>query len=148
MNQTEYQRLRRQLDEELRTGIELLQAGHRAKVEALDARWGEAPAEEIRPSEPEPAAPPPPEPAAPAAEPQRTRRRDGEVQADVEAALEGLGEEFQKSDLCRALGYEPRRTSLHRALRELQKAGVIEVQTYGRGRRATRYRKVDTGEEG
>src|SRR3954468_7850852 len=41
VNQTEYQRLRRQLDEELRAGMEMLQAGHRGKVEALDARWRE-----------------------------------------------------------------------------------------------------------
>src|SRR4051794_28022067 len=41
VNQTEYQRLRRQLDEELRAGMEMLQAGHRTKVEALDARWQE-----------------------------------------------------------------------------------------------------------
>lgn len=56
MDRDEYQRLRRQLDEELRAGIEMLQAGHRAKVEALDARWQE-PAEQIGPVEadPEPA---------------------------------------------------------------------------------------------
>jgi hypothetical protein len=146
MNQAEYQRHRRQLDEELRAGIEMLQAGHRAKVEALDARWEEPP-EETLASEPEPPAPPP-EPTAPAPQPRRERRRGGEVQADVEAALEKVGTEFLKRDILQALGYEPHRTSLHRALWELQKAGVIEVQLYGIGRRATRYRKVEQKAEG
>src|SRR5919205_4580623 len=57
LDRDEYQRLRRQLDEELRAGIEMLQAGHRAKVEALDARWQE-PAGQVVPAggaAPEPA---------------------------------------------------------------------------------------------
>jgi hypothetical protein len=41
LNRAEYQRLRRQLDEELRAGIEMLRAGHRAKVEALEELWDE-----------------------------------------------------------------------------------------------------------
>jgi hypothetical protein len=41
LNRAEYQRLRRQLDEELRAGIEMLRAGHRAKVEALEDLWDE-----------------------------------------------------------------------------------------------------------
>ena len=142
MDQAEYQRLRRQLDEELHVGIELLQAGHRVKVEALDARWREeseaAPASS--PAAPEPV---PEEPSVPtAAALPRERREAGEVLADVEAALERVGEEFLKSDLCQALGYEPQRSSLHRALWELQKEGVIEIESQGIGRRATRYRKV------
>jgi hypothetical protein len=85
LNRAEYQRLRRQLDEELRAGIEMIQAGYRAKVEALDVLWEEPLSEEVPASEPEliaasppePAAPSPPEPAAPATEPKSARRREG-----------------------------------------------------------------------
>lgn len=148
MNQAEYQRLRRQLDEELRAGLELLQAGHRAKVEALDARWeAEVEAESAGdPTLPEPVALPEPlpEPAAPPAPSPSARLRlgAGELLEDVEAALARVGEEFLQSDLCRALGYEPHRGSLHRVLRELEGEGVLEIQRQGFGRRATLYRKT------
>ena len=141
MNRAEYQRLRRQLDEELRAGIEMLRTGHRAKVEALEALWDE-PAVEVpasRPAgtapalreEPVPAAPPPPE----------GRRTPGEIRAEVEAALAKLREVFEKGDLCRAMGYEPHRSSLHRVIEEMLGDGVLEVESVGAGRRATRYRQ-------
>ena len=142
MNRAEYQRLRRQLDEELRAGIDLLQAGYRAKVEDLDAKWGEPVLEESPPSEPEVAAPPAPEPAAPAAEPRSKRRREGEVESDIEAALDKVGDVFLKRELCRALGYEPPRTSFYRALAQLERDGIIKLESPGVGRRAGLYRKV------
>ena len=145
MNQAEYQRLRRQLDEELRAGMEMLQAGHRAKVEALDAQGLEdsGPHPASRPVPPEPREEPPLPAAVPVAE--RERLQAGELLDDIEAALERVGDEFLKSDLCRALGYEPHRSSLHRALRKLEMEDVLEVQRLGLGRRASRYRK--TGKE-
>ena len=93
MNLGEYQRLRRQLDEELRVGMEMLHAGHQAKVEALDARWQEEtePAPASRPATPEPQ----PQPVAPAVSPSR-RLEAGELLNDVEAALALMGEEFQE----------------------------------------------------
>jgi hypothetical protein len=145
VNQAEYQRLRRQLDEELRAGMEMLQAGHRAKVEALDAQGQEdsGPRPASRPVPPEPREEPPLPAAAPPAE--RERLQAGELLDDIQAALEQVGDEFLKSDLCRALGYEPHRSSLHRAIRDLENEGVLEVQRQGLGRRASRYRK--TGRE-
>ena len=164
MNRAEYQRLRRQIDEELRAGIDMLQAGYRAKVEALDALWGEPPSEEVPANEPEtsappapessvslspePSVPPIPEPAAPPAKPRSVRRLDGEVEDDVRAALDRLGDVFHKSDLCRALGYEPPRTSLYRALATLQREGIIELESPGGGRRANLYRKARNEAEG
>jgi hypothetical protein len=139
LNQGEYQRLRRQLDEELRVGMEMLHAGHQAKVAALDARWteepGPAPASRLATPEPRPA------PVTPAAS-QPRRLEPGELQNDVEAALALMGDEFKKSDLCRALGYEPHRSSLHRVLRELQQDGTLEIGTPGLGGRASFYRKI------
>ncbi len=143
VDHAEYQRRRRQLDAELRAGIEMLQEGHRARVEALDSLWlkatEEAPAGPSTPPEPTPIEPAPPAPAPSAP---RARRGAGELLEDVEAALEALGEEFEKKDLCRALGYTPNRTSLHRALWNLQGEGRIEPLRFGSGGRATRYRKV------
>ena len=141
MDRDEYQRLRRQLDEELRAGIEMLQAGHRAKVEALDARWQE-PAGQVVPAggaAPEPAVQAAPVPVPPA--PASKRRGAWEVYADVEKALAAVGEEFGTNELARAMPYTPHRSSLHRALRELEQDGAIEIQSYGGGRRPTRYRK-------
>jgi hypothetical protein len=69
LDQAEYQRRRRQLDDELRAGIEMLQEGHRAKVEALDRLW-------LKTDEEAPASPPaPPEPVA--SEPQGQRGLEG-----------------------------------------------------------------------
>lgn len=148
LNQSEYQRRRRQLDEELRAGIDMLQEGHRTKIEALDSLWLKA-AEEAPESPPAPTAPAPtaPEPAPPAPalpEPAtlRERRQAGELRDDVEAALAAVGDEFVKRDLCRALGYTPNRTSLHRVLWDLQGEGLIEPLHPGQGGRATRYRKA------
>jgi uncharacterized membrane protein len=140
LNQAEYQRRRRQLDEELRAGIEMLQEGHRAKVEALDSLWlraaAEAPESPPAPTAPEPA------PPAPALSEPASRRQAGELRDDIEAALAAVGDEFVKRDLCRALGYTPNRTSLHRVLWDLQGEGLIEPLHLGRGGRATRYRKA------
>lgn len=135
MDLAEYQRLRRQLDEELRAGIEMLQAGHRAKVVELDGLRVSSTAA--------PAQPPAPAPASPVVAAEPTQRLEpGELLADVELALTEVGEVFRKSDLCAALGYEPQRSTLHRVLAELQRDGVIQVDHPGSGRRATRYRKI------
>jgi uncharacterized membrane protein len=140
LDQTEYQRRRRQLDDELRAGIEMLQEGHRAKVEALDSLGLEA-GEEAPASPPAPPEAALPAPALPEPLPLRERREAGELRDDVEAALAAIGEEFEKRDLYRALGYTPKRTSLHRVLWDLQGEGLIELLEPGRGGRATRYRK-------
>lgn len=39
MTRQEYEERRRRLDEELRTGRELLEASHQAQVRALDLHW-------------------------------------------------------------------------------------------------------------
>jgi hypothetical protein len=140
LNQAEYQRRRRQLDDELRAGIEMLQEGHRTKVERLDRLWLEA-GEEAPASPPVLPEAPPPAPVPPEPSPLRERREAGALRDDVEAALTAVGDEFEKRDLYRALGYRPKRTSLYRVLWDLQGEGLIELLDPGRGGRATRYRK-------
>ncbi len=137
MDPAEYQRRRRQLDEELRAGIEMLQEGHRAKVEALDSLW-------LKAGEEAPAAPPEPLASTP---PHPERREAGDLRDDVLAALAAVGDEFEKRDLCRALGYTPNRTSLYRVLWDLQGEGRIEPLRLGRGRRSTRYRQASPDAE-
>ena len=53
----------------------------------------------------------------------RGARTPGEIRGEVEAAMARLGDGFERGDLCRALGYEPHRSSLHRALREAREGG-------------------------
>src|SRR4029079_1679549 len=108
----------------------------------------------LKTDEEAPASPPaPPEPVAsepPVAPfpPPLERREAGELVQDIEAALATVGDEFEKRDLCRALGYTPNRTSLHRVLWDLRGDGLIELLHPGRGGRATRYRKASPGSGG
>jgi hypothetical protein len=66
----------------------------------------------------------------------------GELDDEVEAALRTLPEEFDRNDLCRALGYEPERTSLYRILQDFKKAGRLTEKQRGSGRVPTVYRKT------
>jgi DNA-binding PadR family transcriptional regulator len=61
--------------------------------------------------------------------------------------LPQLPERFDKNDVQRALGFTPSRSTLFRALEELQMEGVIAVETAGSGRTPSKFRKVYTQEE-
>lgn len=122
------------LDRQLETGIELLRQGHQVQVRALEMVWM------TNPAGPEvvdqPAAPP-----APA--PDRQRKREAwALYNEVYDALDKLGPEFVRSDVCRVLGYEPDRTSLQRALKELEGEGMIALGAPGSGRIPARWLKV------
>jgi hypothetical protein len=149
---SDYQRFRKHLEEQLRADVELLYEGYRAKLRAYEmvARMrgdldGEAwpPMELARslpPSQPAQLA------AAPADSPQPTPlRRRGQAYELFNAIfdlLPTLPEAFDRRDLVRALGYEPRRTTLHGTMELLAKDGLIEVVQHGIGKRLTRYRKL------
>ena len=136
MRQDEYERRKARLDEQLRSGIELLESAHRAQMRALDLVWM-LQAEE-GPAEPEPE---PDEPAASLPEPPR-RRRAPEVDADVRAAFPRLPETFTRREVCEAIGYEPDRAALYRTLKDLTAEGAICVENPGGGQRAATYRKT------
>jgi hypothetical protein len=101
---------------------------------------------------PEPAAPAlppapqvaPPQASAPRVEKQKRRRwGPNELRDDVLAALDRVGEEFDRTDLVRALGYEPRRSTLHGLLTDLaDREGLLAVVKHGTGRKPSRYRKL------
>lgn len=143
MTREQYERHKQRLDEQLRSGIELLETAHRQQVRALEMVWSMN-AEEALPSRvpaAEAAMPPAAPPAAPP--PSQPRRRGaGELEGEVEEVLAELPEEFDRNDICRALGYEPDRGSLYRVLEELRKSGRISVQQFGSGRVPTRYRNT------
>ncbi len=144
MRDDEYRKLRRALEEQLEADLELIRAGYRAKLHALDML-------RERPSMPEertqPAAPetqPKPETQKPAATQSviyRTRLINS-VQEEVEKALPRLPDVFDKLDIVRILGWEPHRATLHRALQTLQTETKIAVESQSRGRLPTRYRKL------
>jgi hypothetical protein len=142
MTREEYEDRKRRLDEQLRAGVEMLEAGHRQQVRELDLAWM-ATAEEAGPSIiplSQPATAPAPAPATP--QPTPRRRESGKFQDDVNAALAHVPDVFDRNDLCRALGYEPQRGSLYRALWDLVGAGVLELADRGSGRTPSRYRKT------
>jgi hypothetical protein len=151
MTRDEYETRKRRLDEQLRAGVELLEAAHRYQVRALDLVWTMTTSEEpisfpLPPAEgipePQPAAAPAPAPAPP---PKPRRRGDWEFQEEVEAALAQVPDVFDRNDICQALGYNPDRATLYRALLLLAEKGLTVVEKLGGGRTSTRYRKTGRG---
>lgn len=145
MTRDEYERRKGRLEEQLRSGIELLETAHRAQMRALDLVWMVQAEEDAGTSWSEtgaPGAPPsiPQEPPPPPDQPRR--RRAPEVDADVRAIFARLPRTFTRRDVCDALGYEPDRGALYRTLQDLTREGIVRVETPGGGQRATAYRKT------
>jgi hypothetical protein len=147
MTSNEFEERKRQLEEHHRAGIELLEAAHRRQVRALEIVYLTAASDEVQI----------PSPEAPAAEapstvttvttattvtpPAFSRRGPGELREEIRAALSRIPQVFDRHDICRALGEEPDRSSLFRALRELVAEGVLAVEEVGRGKVAGTYRQ-------
>lgn len=136
MTRDEYEARKRRLEEELRSGMELLQAAFQTQFRALEMVWMGASGETV--STPQAAAVPPPAPEAK----RPARKSIGEVYTDLVAALPSLPETFDRGDICRAIGYEPDRVALYRLLKELVQDGKLRVQVRGEGRKATKYRRA------
>jgi hypothetical protein len=145
MTHNQYEQHKRRLEEQLRAGIQLLENAYQAQVRALELVWmlqaetGESqtfvsPESAPAPSPPKEEAPPPPS---------RTRRRGiGELEHDVRTVLPRLPETFTRRDICTAIGYEPDRSSLYRALQELVSKGTIRIESKGTGQIPTLYRQT------
>jgi hypothetical protein len=139
MTREEYEERRRRLDAELRAGIELLEQGHRAQVRALDLVWSTQGNHPLSAPPPQQAAPP----SRPAVPPPKRRRRDPrEISDAVDAILDELPPVFTKDDICRALGEMPDRRALHRVFKNLQRNGLVAVESYGSGRIPASYRRL------
>ena len=127
-------------------GIEILQASYRHQVGAVELIWrmtngGGVPLPSL-PAETA-AVPRVQEDVRPPAAPARpSRRGSGDLYSDVLEALQRLPEVFDTRELREALGYVPHRGSLHRALQELEKEGLLAVELLGRGKMPTSYRRT------
>jgi hypothetical protein len=118
-----------------------------APVPALPAAAAPAAPAPAGQADPTPAAQAAPaQPAAPprAAQrpPKRPKAQDYSVYNAIIDALDQLGEVFDKNDLFRVLGFQPKKSNLSDALFELMKNKVIEVEWYGLGNKPTRYRRA------
>lgn len=144
MTRDDYEQQKRRLEEQLRAGVELLEAAFRHQLRALDLVWAATGGEPVTvPRIPAvPAAPIPPGPAPSA------RRRAWQLQEEVEAALAIVPEVFNRNDICRALGYEPDRASLYRTLEILVQEGTLDVQSEGSGNQPKRYKRTDMSSAG
>jgi len=149
MTHDEYEQRKRRLEEELRAGVELLETAYRHQLRALNLVWAALGGEGVEIPPPvvalTAAAPPPAAPALPAppvAPPARTRQGPWEFYDDVVGALAKVPEIFDRNDICRAIGYEPDRGSLHRTFQSLKQKRVIVVDQKGSGKLATNYRKT------
>lgn len=128
MKRGELVQRKRLLEEQLRTGIELLQAGHAARLRELESEWLAWPEED-----------------EPAPEARRGRASPGQLYEEVTAILFSVPEVFDRNHVVRALGYRPDRVSLFRVLRTLEEEGKIGVESSGKGRKGTVYRREDSG---
>jgi hypothetical protein len=158
MRSDEYERRRRALEEQYQADLELIRAGHQAKLRALEMLWLASP--EAAPVPPASPAPAPPSPAAASVSiaAHETLTSDetlasashepavrGSFREALEAILPDLPEVFDKADIVRALGYTPTRPTLHRVLGDLISDRHIALDMPGRGTTSSRYRKLPDG---
>lgn len=161
MRHGEFERRRRALERQLEEDLELVRAGYRAKLRALEMLWLASPGEDEAGAEPAPSVggdhriveEAPQEPGETAAASETPLRSEtpaapspvlhrGDVLRGVRAALHRLPEEFDKQDIVRALGYNPPRATLYCAICQLKLDGKIATQEYSDGRNLTKYRKL------
>jgi len=156
MNQADYERRKQYIEQELEATIELVRAGARAQLRALDMVWMTSPENSAPvpvfldpPSAPRPAplllAPVEAAPAAPAA-PVRKRRPAAELYYEVCDALEKVPEVFDRTDLLALLETRPERSSLYRVLEDIRRQGRIEVVEKGRGIHPDTYRRKSSSQ--
>ncbi|HEX9944353.1 MAG TPA: hypothetical protein VGG03_20275 [Thermoanaerobaculia bacterium] len=154
MRHSEYERRRRALEKQLHDDVALIRAGYQAKLRALEMLWlGSPEADEVAevqaPGETQTGG----ETLASGGTQSGTQERD-ETQENIRMAVRGglvtlvrealprLPEVFDKDDLAEALGFEPRRSTLSRAIDQLLFDEQIKIEQHSGGRRMTRYRKA------
>lgn len=141
MTREEYEERKRALEAQHSADVALMNVAHQARLRTLEDLWQCTATHAVSPQPM--AAPvlpsPPPAPPVPAPKPKRARFS---VLDDLITAFPGLPETFDKNDIIRALGYEPSRATLFRALLALSKEGRITNVSYSIGGATTRYRKL------
>jgi hypothetical protein len=143
MTRDEYEQRKRRLDEQLRAGIELLEAAHRQQVRALELVWMTTAEEDLTLPQAHLLETAEVSRAQGPAEPARTSRRKAwQLSDEIEDILGSLPEVFDRNHVTQALGYEPDRGSLYRVLEQLARSGVLSIQMRGAGKVSTKYRKT------
>lgn len=137
MTRDQYEARKLRLEEELRSGMELLQASFQTQLRALEMVWMGASGEPVS----TPGAAQAPLPTAPEAE-RPARRTPEQLAEDFFDVLEDLPEPFDRGHIRRAIGYEPERVALYRLLTDLVREGELRIEVRGEGRRATTYRRT------
>lgn len=135
MDESEYERRRRALEETYQADLALVQAAHAARLRSLEA-LRTSPA--ARPQEPSAAETPAVQPAAPPPPPAFQRP---DLRTAVEEILPRLPAVFDKKDVAAALGWTPNRSSLQRVLTDMEEDGFLEFLETSGGRKPSRYRK-------
>ena len=138
MTRKEFEERRRALEAQHLADVALMNAAHEARIRNLESLW-QTVAPPAADPQPAPSAPAPVQEPAPRPKPKRARFS---VLTDLVEALPGLPETFDKHDIVRALGYEPSRATLFRALRALSDEGLIETESISLGGATTRHRKL------
>ena len=148
MTRGDYESQKRRLAEQHRSLVEMVDAAYQTQLRALDMVWrmmsGEGAPDSLSAPSP-PAAPPSPAEPAP---PPRRRLGPGELRNDIVESWYKLPDILIHSDVCQAIGYEPDRGSVHRALQKLKDEGYLAVHSHGTGTQPTRYRKLLRATEG
>ena len=115
----------------------LLPAGSPAPAVPSPAQLPAAAPAPPAPAPAEPAAAAPPQAVAPPAgkgrRPKRKKDPDHQLHNAVFDALGQLGPSFTKQDLCRVLGFQPSRTTLHSVLEYLVSDGTLTLAERGWG---------------
>jgi len=130
VDQNEFERRKRAIEEQLLADIEVLRAAARIKIAALEALASAKP----RSASPDHAKTPAPSPAR--------EVRLGGTMHDIMDTLPQLPEVFDKTDVSRILGFEPNRAALHRACNRLVSQKKIVMEVPGHDRQPTKFRKL------
>jgi hypothetical protein len=138
MNTEEYERRKRLLDEQLRADLELVRAGHEARLRALDALRDASGGETLATLETQTAE------TQTGVAPAGSAAWHSSVH-DILSIFPQLPEVFDKADVVRILGYVPHRATLNRAWDHLLREGKIVMAHHSQGRRPTVYRKLPQG---
>jgi hypothetical protein len=133
MTDPEYEQLKKHLEEQRRIGMDLVERAYEAQMRALEmVRTLQGVAGPV-------ALPAPVPSPAPERPPHRTAT---EVTSDIIKIIGSLPQRFSRREVCEALGYEPDRGALYKALQTLVKGGWAVVETKGSGQTATVYHQT------
>jgi hypothetical protein len=156
MTREEYEQRKRRLEEQLEEALELVRAGFRQQIRALEMVWLTTASEEVAlaaipvetarreaPAASATAAAAP----LPAKASRKPRQPARKLWNEVDAVFDDLPRVFDRNDVMKALGYEPERSSLYRVLTGFRRAGDIVVKIRSLGRIPAKYEKVEEDEE-